>query len=124
MTRIITGLIGIFILVFGLWYEIPATAFQYTAITGAMYAAGAFGCVAAGLYWKKANIVGAYASLGLGALAPIGFLVLDVMKASLPPQLLVLVDVNFSGFLSFFLALTGMVVGSLLTQRSHPPVRL
>ena len=124
MTRVITGLIGLFILVFGLWYEIPATAFQYTAITGAMYAAGAFGCVAAGLYWKKANIVGAYASLGLGALAPVGFLVLDLVKSSLPPDLLFLVDVNLSGFLSFFLAVAGMGVGSLLTQKSHPPVRL
>ncbi len=124
LTRIITGMIGIFILVFGLWYEIPATAFQYTAITGAMYAAGAFGCVAAGLYWKKANAVGAYASLGFGALAPVGFLVLDFVKSSLPPGLLFLVDVNISGFLSFFLAVGGMIVGSLLTQRSHPPVRL
>ncbi len=124
LTRIITGLIGSFILVFGLWYEIPATAFQYTAITGAMYAAGAFGCVVAGLYWKKANIVGAYASLGFGALAPIGFLVLDFVKSSLPQGLLFLVDVNVSGFLSFFLAVAGMMVGSLLTQKSHPPVRL
>jgi solute:Na+ symporter, SSS family len=123
-TRIITGLIGLFILVFGLLYEIPATAFQYTAITGAMYAAGAFGCVAAGLYWKKSNIIGAYASLGLGAFAPVGFLVLDLIKESLPPQILFLVDVNLSGFLSFFLAVAGMVVGSLLTQHSHPPVQL
>jgi SSS family solute:Na+ symporter len=124
LTRLITGLIGLFILVFGLWYELPATAFQYTAITGAMYAAGAFGCVAAGLYWKRANTVGAYASLGLGALAPIGFLVLDLIKSSLPSGMLFLVDVNISGFLSFFLAVAGMIVGSLLTQKSHPPVPL
>jgi SSS family solute:Na+ symporter len=124
LTRTVTGIIGVFILVFGLWYEIPATAFQYTAITGAMYGAGAFGCVVAGLYWKKANLVGAYAALGFGALAPIGFLVLDLVKSSLPREMLFLVDVNISGFFSFFLALAGMVIGSLLTQKSHPPVRL
>jgi SSS family solute:Na+ symporter len=124
LTRTVTGIIGLFILVFGLWYEIPATAFQYTAITGAMYGAGAFGCVVAGLYWKKANIVGAYAALGFGALAPIGFLVLDLVKSSIPREMMFLVDVNISGFFSFFLALAGMVVGSLLTQKSHPPVRL
>jgi len=123
-SRIISTLIGLFILVFGLWYEIPATAFQYTAITGAMYAAGAFGCVAAGLYWKKANLVGAYASLAMGGIAPIGFLILDQLKNRLPEGMLFLVDVNVSGFLSFVLAALGMIVGSLATQRSHPPIVL
>lgn len=124
VSRIISGFIGLFLLVFGLWYQIPATAFQYIAITGAMYTAGAFGCVAAGLYWKKANVVGAYASIVMGALAPVAFLVLEGLKRSLPQGLLFLVDVNVSGLLSFFLAALGMVVGSLLTQKSHPPIRL
>jgi SSS family solute:Na+ symporter len=124
LSRIISTVIGIFILVFGLWYEIPATAFQYIALTGAMYAAGAFGCVAFGLYWKKANAVGAYSSLALGAFAPLAFLVLDQIKNSLPQGMLWLVDVNISGFLSFFLAALGMVLGSLLTQKSHPPIPL
>lgn len=121
ISRAISLGLGVFILVFGLWYEIPATAFQYLAITGAMYAAGAFGCVAGGLYWKKANIVGAYSSLVLGGAAPLAFLVLDQIKAILPPRLLFLVNVNVSGFLSFVLAVVGMIVGSLLTQHSHPP---
>ena len=121
LTRIITACIGVFILVFGLWYELPATVFQYTAITGAMYAAGAFGCVVAGLYWKKANLIGAYASLSLGAAAPILFLVLDQLKTVLPEGLLFMTDVNISGFLSFVLAAAGMILGSLMTQKSHPP---
>lgn len=124
LSRIISTLIGIFILVFGLYYRLPATTFQYIAITGAMYAAGAFGCVAFGLYWKRANIVGAYCSLAFGAVAPIAFLVLEQMKRIIPPSLLFLADVNISGFLSFVLAALGMIVGSLLTQRSHPPVLL
>lgn len=122
LTRIITTCIGVFILVFGLWYELPATVFQYTAITGAMYAAGAFGCVVAGLYWKKANIVGAYSSLFFGAIAPVLFLVLDQIKAMLPESLLFLVDVNISGFISFVLAALGMIIGSIVTQRTYPPV--
>ena len=124
VTRLITGAIGAFMLVFGLYYEIPATAFQYAAITGAMYAAGAFGCVAAGLYWKKANAIGAYASLALGGLTPVVFLVLSLLRTSLPAWSLVFLDVNVSGFLSFFLAALGMVVGSLTTQTSHPPTKL
>lgn len=124
LSRIISTLIGIFILVFGLMYELPATAFQYISITGAMYSAGAFGCVAFGLYWKRANIVGAYSSLALGAVAPLAFLVLSTMKDLLPTELLFLTDVNVSGFLSFFLAALGMVGGSLLTQGSYPPIKL
>ncbi len=124
LSRIISTLIGIFILVFGLFYELPATAFQYIAITGAMYAAGAFGCVAFGLYWKRANVIGAYCSLGFGAVAPIGFLILEQMKRHLPESMRFLIDVNVSGLMSFVLAVLGMIVGSLLTQRSHPPVLL
>ncbi len=124
LSRIISTAIGVFILVFGLFYEIPATAFQFIAITGAMYAAGAFGCVAFGLYWKKANTIGAYCSLSLGAFAPVAFLVLDQVRSSLPAGMLWLVDVNISGFLSFVLAALGMVVGSLLTQESSPPTPL
>jgi len=124
LTRIIATLIGVFLLVFGLWYEIPATAFQYLALTGAMYSAGAFGCVAAGLYWKKANIIGAYAALVMGALAPMAFLILEKFKHILPQGMRFLADVNISGFLSFFLAVLGMIIGSLLTQRTHPPIQI
>ena len=124
LSRIISTLIGIFILIFGLFYELPATAFQYISITGAMYAAGAFGCVAFGLYWKRANIIGAYCSLGFGAVAPVGFLVLEQIKDRVPVSLHFLVDVNVSGFMSFVLAALGMVIGSLLTQHSHPPIRV
>ncbi len=122
VTRFIATLIGVFMLVFGLFYQIPSTAFQYLAITGAMYAAGAFACVAGGLYWKKANVVGAYSGLAFGAVAPIAFLFLSLFKSNLPKSMLFIVDVNVSGFLSFVLAAAGMVIGSLATQRRHPPI--
>ena len=124
VTRLFAGLIGTFLLVFGLWYQIPDTAFQYLFITGAMYTAGALGCVAAGVYWRKANTAGAYCSLIIGALAPAGFLILEKSRGSLPSWLEFITDINVSGVLSFVLAFTGMVVGSLLTQKSYPPVNL
>lgn len=120
-TRLVAGFIGIFLLVFGLFYQIPDTAFQYLFITGAMYTAGALGCVTAGLYWKKANTVGAYGALLLGALAPLCFLLLQGYSESLPESIGFITNVNVSGVLSFFLAGGGMVVGSLLTQHSSPP---
>ncbi len=124
MTRVIATIIGIFMLVFGLFYQLPSTAYQYLALTGAIYAAGAFACVTGGLYWKKANVVGAYAGLGAGVLAPAAFLILTQMKDTLPKELLFLVNVNVSGLLSFVLAAAGMIVGSLVSQKKFAPVVL
>ncbi len=124
LTRLLAALIGTFLLIFGLWYQIPDTAFQYLYITGAMYTAGALGCVAAGVYWKKANTAGAYCALILGALAPAGFLILEKSRGSLPAWLEFITDVNVSGVLSFLLAFAGMIIGSLLTQKTHPPIKL
>ncbi|MEW6509887.1 MAG: sodium:solute symporter family protein [Bacteroidota bacterium] len=121
MTRIAAGIIGVFLLVFGLWYAIPDTAFQYLYLTGTMYMSGALGCVAAGLYWRKANNVGAYAALILGAIAPAGFLLLEKSRDALPAWLHSITDVNVAGLLSFFLSALGIVVGSLATQRLSPP---
>jgi SSS family solute:Na+ symporter len=124
LTRLIAGLIGTFLLIFGLWYQIPDTAFQYLFITGAMYTAGALGCVAAGIYWRRANTVGAYSALIMGALAPAGFLILEKSRGSLPTSMAFITDVNLSGLLSFILAFSGMVIGSLLTQKAYPPIEL
>lgn len=121
ITRVFAILIGAFLVIFGLWYQIPDTAFQYLFITGAMYTAGALGCVAAGIYWSRANIVGAYSALVMGAIAPAGFLLLEKSRDSLPNWLTFVTDVNISGVLSFVLAGAGMYFGSILTQRSHPP---
>ena len=119
--RISAVVLGLYLLVFGLLYRIPDTAFQYLLVTGAMYMAGALGSVAAGVYWKRANTVGAFAALILGAVTPAAFLVLEKFRDGLPSWLAFATDVNIAGLLSFVLAAAGMVFGSLLTQRSHPP---
>lgn len=121
VTRVFALLIGAFLLVFGLLYKIPDTAFQYLFITGAMYTAGALGCVAAGLYWPRANNVGAYSALIMGAIAPASFLVLGKYPEVLPDWLGFVTDVNISGLLSFVLAGLGMYFGSILTQKISPP---
>lgn len=124
LVRVFATVIGVFLLIFGLWYNIPDTAYQYLFITGAMYTAGALGCVAAGIYWPKANSVGAYTALIMGAVAPAAFLLLEKWREALPGWLLFITDVNVSGLLSFILAITGMIVGSLLTQRVCPPKKV
>ncbi|HSQ75931.1 MAG TPA: hypothetical protein VLT13_10260, partial [Bacteroidota bacterium] len=90
----------------------------------AIYTAGALGTVVAGLYWRRANSVGAYAALIMGAIGPIGFLILEKFRDDLPGYIRFLGDVNVAGLLSFVLAVLGMVVGSLATARACPPKHL
>jgi SSS family solute:Na+ symporter len=117
VTRYATVGIAMFLLTFGLWYQVPDTAFQYLYISGAMYTAGALAVVAAGLYWPRATARGAYAALACGAVAPVGFLLLERIREDLPRWLGFVAEVNVAGLLSFVLAATGMVVGSLTSAR-------
>jgi len=121
MAKIFSLFIGVFILIFGFVYEIPATAMQYIILTGTMYSSGAFAVIAGGLYWKRANNKGAFSALCAGALMPILFLILEKFRSSLPVWLNFLTDINISGFVGMILPVLVMVVVSLLTQKSSPP---
>ena len=83
-TRICILLIGVFLLVFGLWYDTKGQAlWNYMAITGAVYFAGAFVVLLAGAYWKRASSAGAVAAMLAGAfsilaLAPVREVVLKL----------------------------------------------
>lgn len=124
-TRAIVVVLAVFLGVFGALYQLPETAFKYMYITGSIYFAGAVGTIALGLYWKKANTVGAYCALVLGAIAPINFLVMSQMPERVPEFLRPLAESsNLPALLSLVLGGLGMIVGSLLTQRSHPPTTL
>jgi solute:Na+ symporter, SSS family len=121
ITRIWVVVIGIFLLLYGLFYHMPASSLKYIFITGNMYTAGAVSAVGFGLYWKRANTVGAYFALVTGAFAPLGFLLLANVRDSLPGAMKWIADANLSGFLSFALGATGMIAGSLISQRWAPP---
>jgi SSS family solute:Na+ symporter len=85
ITRALVLAIGVFLLFYGLWYELPGNAWDYLAVTGNIYLASVFTLLVAGLYWRRATTKGAYAALVLGAIGPITFLVVNlvVMKPKL-----------------------------------------
>ncbi|HQK93294.1 MAG TPA: sodium:solute symporter family protein [Armatimonadota bacterium] len=68
IARGIMLLIGVFLLVWGLWYPLGQHLWDYMAVTGAIYFTGAFAVLTAGLYWKRASRVGAYAAFACGFL--------------------------------------------------------
>jgi len=65
-------LIGVFLLVWGLWYPLGQDLWDYMAVTGAVYFTGAFAVLLGGLYWKRASRTGAYAALVCGFAAVVG----------------------------------------------------
>jgi SSS family solute:Na+ symporter len=72
LARLLILLIGAFLLVWSLWYPLEQDLWEYMAVSGAIYYTGAFALLLAGLYWKRASRVGAYAALLCGALALFG----------------------------------------------------
>jgi len=120
LTRIFIVAIGIFILVWGLWYPLEQDLWDYMAISGAIYSIGGFALLAFGLYWKRASKAGAYLALLSGFLAVLG---LSKMQEIFSPVLdpikkIFKVEDEISsaviGLITLALAIVMMIVGSLL----------
>ncbi|NQT53248.1 hypothetical protein HQ576_14405, partial [bacterium] len=79
LTRIIIVCIGIFLLVWGVWYELPESVWNYMAVTGSVWLCGATTVLVGGMYWKRASSAGAMAAL-LGGL-------ISVVVIFLPPKI-------------------------------------
>ena len=106
LTRIFIIAIGIFILIWGLWYDLGQDLWDYMAISGAIYFTGAIALLVFGLYWKRASEVGAYLALICGFGAIVG------LK---PIQNLLGIEVSSAiiGLVVIALAIVLMVAGSL-----------
>lgn len=107
ITRGIILVIGIFLLVFGLWYKAPTQLWSYMAVTGSIYFAGAFVAIVGGMYWRRASSMGANFALLAGLFSILGLM--PWAKWGLP-----WINEARVGLCTVTLAVTGMVVGSLL----------
>ena len=72
LTRIGVVAIGVFLLVWGVWYELPESVWTYMAVTGTIYMSGATVVLIGGLYWPRASSAGALAALLGGLVAVVG----------------------------------------------------
>jgi Na+/proline symporter len=123
LTRIAVVGCGIFVLSWGYLYSPPETFFRFMAITGTMYSASVLLTTAAGLYWKKANTVGTLASLVVAGTLPLTTIFLGDSDI-LPQAYRWMVEDKVVGIATFVSSFACMVIGSLLTQSSHPPKAL
>jgi len=109
ITRIAIVCIGLFLLVWGLWFEAPVSLWNYMAVTGTIYLAGAFTVVVAGLYWKKASSTGALIALFAGLLAVLG--IGPWTQGDAVPWYL---TDKFIAVMTFVASFIGMIAGSYL----------
>lgn len=122
-TRFCVIVLALLLALFGMYFinRLPETAFKWMYLTGTIYFAGTVGTVVLGLYWSKANSVGAYCALTLGAFGPLNFLVMSMVPDIVPEAIRPFVEnSNLTNLASLVLGGLGMIVGSLLTQKSHP----
>jgi SSS family solute:Na+ symporter len=111
--RSIVALIGIFLLIYGLWYPLKGDLWTYLGVTGSIYLTSMSTLLVACCYWKRANSWGAAGAILFGALIPTLYLVLEQVpatskfaKESIGPYA--------SGIAAYVLAALAMAVGSLL----------
>ncbi len=72
ITRVAILTMGGFVLWFGLWYKAPESIWKYMAATGSIYLPGAFMCLLAGIYWKRASSFGAFLAIACGIFGLMG----------------------------------------------------
>ena len=75
VTRVAVLGIGLFLLVFAVWVELPESVWTYMAVTGTVYLSGAATSLIGGMYWRRASATGALWALLGGLLALFGLFV-------------------------------------------------
>jgi SSS family solute:Na+ symporter len=104
--RMIVLAIGLFLVFYGLWYEMPGNVWAYLAITGNIYLASMFALLVGALYWRGSNTWGAFSAIVLGTAGPLCYLVVNYIAGK------ELISDWVSGLAAFGLAFVGMVAGS------------
>jgi SSS family solute:Na+ symporter len=104
LARFAIVIIGVFLLVWGIWYELPESVWSYMAITGNIYLTGAAAAIIGGLYWKRASKTGAWAALLSGL----------VSLAGIIPAVNEVVPIGILGLSAYVISALMLVVFSLL----------
>lgn len=110
--RSIIALIGLFLLVFGLWYPLRGDIWTYLTVTGTIYLSSMSVLLVSCCYWPRANNWGASGAIVAGAAFPIAYLVLELIPAT--HDFAAWVGPNYAGMAGFGGSATAMIVGSLL----------
>lgn len=115
--RFIVAGIGIFLLLYGLWFKLEGDLWTYLGLTGTIYLASISVLLVAACYWEKANSWGAVASIFVSAAIPLGFLIMEKINVPSANQLAKDIGPYYSGIAAYVCSALAMVFGSLLKPK-------
>jgi SSS family solute:Na+ symporter len=113
--RTIIALIGVFLLIYGLWYKLEGDLWTYLGITGSIYLSSMSILLIACCYWKRANSWGAAAAIFFGAAVPASTLILQKVG---PYTEWFKQNDTVCGVATYVIVALAMVVGSLMKPQS------
>lgn len=116
--RTIIAVIGIFLLLYGLWYPLKGDLWTYLGVTGTIYLASISVLLIACCYWRKANSWGAAASIIVSAVIPVSYLVMEQVPST--AALAKSIGPYYSGIATYLLSGAAMVIGSLIKPVGRP----
>jgi len=116
--RMIVACIGVFLMVYGLWYELKGDLWTYLTVTGTIYLSSMSVLLIACCYWKRANSWGAAGAIILGAAIPPSFLVSEPLDAT--EAWAKLIGPYWSGIAAYVCAGLAMIIGALLKPQTRP----
>lgn len=119
--RSIIAAIGIFLLLYGLWYPLKGDLWTYLGVTGTIYLASMSVLLIACCYWRKANSWGAGAAILISAALPVTYLVMEQVPST--AALAKSIGPYYSGIATYVLSAVAMVVGSLLKPNTRTNLR-
>jgi len=109
LNRLLVAGIGVFLLLYGLWYPLRGDLWAYMGVTATIYLASMSTLLVACCYWPRATPRGAAAAIVMGAVFPIGYLVLQQAAPSASAS----IGPYWSGILGYVGSAAAMVIGSL-----------
>ncbi len=118
--RILVGSIGIFLLLYGLWYPLEGDLWVYLQVTGTIYLSSMSVLLIAACYWKKANNWGATSAIVTGCLIPLSYLVFKEISAT--RDLFLSIGPYKIGVATYVLAAAAMWVGSIIKPKSKSEI--
>jgi SSS family solute:Na+ symporter len=115
--RMIIALIGVFLLLYGLWYPLKGDLWTYLGVTGTIYLASISTLLIACCYWSRANSWGAAGSIIVSAAIPVAYLVIEQLSST--AALAKDIGPYYSGIATYLLSGLAMIVGSLLKPQAR-----
>ena len=112
INKVIVACIGIFLLLYGLWYPLKGDLWVYLQVTGTIYLASMMTLLIAASYWPQANAWGAIGAIICGSAIPIAFLILQQVPST--QYLAKSIGPYKAGITAFLATGAAMYVGSKL----------